>query len=75
MNGKNKMIAWIAGTITVIILLAVLIVWMEPAKEGISRAEAYKALALVFADRQECESAEEQRQNPGFRTRKRITGS
>ena len=51
------MIAWIAGTITVIILLAVLIVWMEPAKEGISRAEAYKALALVFADRQECESA------------------
>ena len=55
MNGKNKMIAWIAGTITVIILLAVLIVWMEPAKEGISRAEAYKALALVFADRQECE--------------------
>ena len=39
MNGKNKMIAWIAGTITVIILLAVLIVWMEPAKEGISRAE------------------------------------
>ena len=69
------MIAWIAGTITVIILLAVLIVWMEPAKEGISRAEAYKALALVFADRQECESAEEQRQKSCFRTRKRITGS
>jgi stage II sporulation protein D len=66
MNGKNKMIAWIAGTITVIILLAVLIVWMEPAKEGISRAEAYKALALVFADRQECESAEEQRQKSWF---------
>ena len=37
MNGKNKMIAWIAGIIGVIILLIVVIVRIEPEKEGITR--------------------------------------
>ena len=51
MNGKNKMIAWIAGIIGVIILLIVVIVRIEPEKEGITRAEVSKALALALADR------------------------
>ena len=56
MNGKNKMIAWIAGIIGVIILLIVVIVRIEPEKEGITRAEVSKALALALADRKECEA-------------------
>ena len=74
MNGKNKMIAWIAGIIGVIILLIVVIVRIEPEKEGITRAEVSKALALALADRKECEAEAKQRENPGFRSRNRITG-
>lgn len=66
MNGKNKMFAWIAGMIGVVILLTVVIVRMEPEKEGITRAEASKALALVLADRQECEAAAQQREKSWF---------
>lgn len=66
MNGKNKMIAWIAGIIGVIVLLTVVIVQMEPEKEGITRAEASKALAFVLADRQECEAAALQREQSWF---------
>lgn len=34
MNGKNKMIAWIAGIIGVIILLIVVIVRIEPERKA-----------------------------------------
>ena len=66
MNGKNKMIAWIAGIIGVIILLTVVIVRMEPEKEGITRAEVSKALALALADRKECEAEAKQREKSWF---------
>ena len=66
MNGKNKMIAWIAGIIGVIILLIVVIVRIEPEKEGITRAEVSKALALALADRKECEAEAKQREKSWF---------
>ena len=66
MNGKNKMIAWIAGIIGVIIPLIVVIVRIEPEKEGITRAEVSKALALALADRKECEAEAKQREKSWF---------
>lgn len=66
MNGKNKMIAWIAGIIGVIILLIVVIVRIEPEKEGITWAEVSKALALALADRKECEAEAKQREKSWF---------
>ena len=74
MNGKNKMIAWIAGIIGVIILLIVVIVRIEPEKEGITRAEVSKALALALADRKSVRPKQNSGKNPGFRSRNRITG-
>lgn len=74
MNGKNKMIAWIAGIIGVIILLIVVIVRIEPEKEGITRAEVSKALALRLQTGKSVRPKQNSGKNPGFRSRNRITG-
>ena len=74
MNGKNKMIAWIAGIIGVIILLIVVIVRIEPEKEGITRAEVSKALALALADRRNVPAGKRSGEAPVFLPRKRTTG-
>ena len=42
------MILWMGGILAAVILLMVFIVKVEPPAEGISRAEAAKALALVL---------------------------
>ena len=58
------------------ILLMVFIVKVEPPAEGISRAEAAKALALVFEDPQTLEDMASERGKFLFlqTTRKRETG-
>ena len=63
---KTKMIAWVTGIILLIILLMAVIVSMEQPGEGISRAQASKALALALTDKEECESRAKDRQSSWF---------
>ena len=44
---RNKMIAWVAGVVSIVVILMVIIVTMEPPKDGITRAQAFKAMALA----------------------------
>ena len=53
---KNRMIAWTAGVITAVISLMILIVILEPPGEGIARAQAFKAAALLTASKEQCEA-------------------
>lgn len=57
---KNKMIAWMAGMITLVVALMIVIVSLEPPKDGITRAQAFKAVALLTASRKECEDHQKQ---------------
>lgn len=66
---KNKMIAWVAGVILLVVFLMAVIVSMEPARPGLSRAQAFKALALAFTTKEECEKREEQRTSSWFSAR------
>ena len=52
---KNRMIAWVSGVILVVVTLMVIIVKMEPPRDGIIRAQAMKAMALALTDKEECE--------------------
>ena len=58
MNMKNRMIAWVAGVVSIVIILMVIIVAMEPPKDGITRAQAFKAMALAVTTKEECASRE-----------------
>lgn len=60
------MILWMGGILAAVILLMVFIVKVEPPAEGISRAEAAKALALVFEDPQTLEDMASERENSSF---------
>ena len=53
---KNRMIAWTAGVIAAVISLMILIVILEPPGEGIARAQAFKAAALLTASKEQCEA-------------------
>lgn len=66
MNMKNKMIAWVAGVVSIVIILMVIIVTMEPPKDGITRAQAFKAMALAVATKEECASREKERGSSYF---------
>lgn len=57
---KNKMIAWMAGMITLVVALMIVIVSLEPPKDGITRAQAFKAVALLTASRKEYEDHQKQ---------------
>ena len=63
---KKQMILWMGGILAAVILLMVFIVKVEPPAEGISRAEAAKALALVFEDPQTLEDMASERENSSF---------
>ena len=63
---KKQMILWMGGILAAVILLMVFIVKGEPPAEGISRAEAAKALALVFEDPQTLEDMASERENSSF---------
>lgn len=57
---KNRMIAWTAGVIAVVIFLMVLIVILEPPGEGITRAQAFKAAALLTTSKSRCQERYEE---------------
>ena len=70
---KNRMIAWVSGVVLVVVTLMVIIVKLEPPRDGIIRAQAMKAMALALTDKEECEK----RRNgepPIFQQKKRTTG-
>ena len=52
---KNRMIAWVSGVVLVVVTLMVIIVKLEPPRDGIIRAQAMKAMALALTDKEECE--------------------
>ena len=47
---KKQMTLWMSGIQVAVIALMIFIVKAEPPAEGISRAEAAKAMALIFED-------------------------
>ena len=63
---KNRMIAWVSGVILVVVTLMVIIVKMEPPRDGIIRAQAMKAMALALTDKEECEKRAKERGTSHF---------
>ncbi|MCC8026797.1 MAG: SpoIID/LytB domain-containing protein [Clostridium sp.] len=63
---KNRMIAWVAGVVSIVVILMVVIVAIEPPKDGITRAQAFKALALALTSKEECERKEGERGSSYF---------
>ena len=62
---KNRMIAWVSGVVLVVVTLMVIIVKLEPPRDGIIRAQAMKAMALALTDKEECEKRAEERGTSG----------
>lgn len=50
---KKKFIGWVAAMVALILSLMIIIIKYEPKQDGISRALAYKALALTMASEEE----------------------
>ena len=63
---KNRMIAWVSGVVLVVVTLMVIIVKLEPPRDGIIRAQAMKAMALALTDKQECEKRAKERGTSHF---------
>lgn len=63
---KNKMILWVCTVITVVVSLMAVIVRLEPRGEGITRAQAMKAMALAFTDKAACEQLAAERKQSHF---------
>lgn len=58
---KNRMIAWVSGVVLVVVTLMVIIVKLEPPRDGIIRAQAMKAMALALTGKEECEKRAKER--------------
>ena len=63
---KNRMIAWVSGVVLVVVTLMVIIVKLEPPRDGIIRAQAMKAMALALTDKEECEKMAKERGTSHF---------
>lgn len=63
---KNRMIAWVSGVVLVVVTLMVIIVKLEPPRDGIIRAQAMKAMALALTDKEECEKRTKERGTSHF---------
>ena len=63
---KNRMIAWVSGMVLVVVTLMVIIVKLEPPRDGIIRAQAMKAMALALTDKEECEKRAKERGTSHF---------
>lgn len=63
---KNRMIAWVSGVVLVVVTLMVIIVKLEPSRDGIIRAQAMKAMALALTDKEECEKRAKERGTSHF---------
>ena len=63
---KNRMIAWVSGVVLVVVTLMVIIVKLEPPRDGLIRAQAMKAMALALTDKEECEKRAKERGTSHF---------
>ncbi|WP_195635978.1 SpoIID/LytB domain-containing protein [Enterocloster bolteae] len=63
---KNRMIAWVSGVVLVVVTLMVIIVKLEPPRDGIIRAQAMKAMALALTNKEECEKRAKERGTSHF---------
>lgn len=63
---KNRMIVWVTAVVSIVIILMVVIVALEPPKDGIVRSQAFKAMALALTSKEECERREEERGSSYF---------
>lgn len=63
---KNRMIAWVSGVVLVVVTLMVIIVKLEPPRDGIIRAQAMKAMALALTGKEECEKRAKERGTSHF---------
>ena len=63
---KTRMIAWVSGVVLVVVTLMVIIVKLEPPRDGIIRAQAMKAMALALTDKEECEKRAKERGTSHF---------
>ena len=63
---KNRVIAWVSGVVLVVVTLMVIIVKLEPPRDGIIRAQAMKAMALALTDKEECEKRAKERGTSHF---------
>ncbi len=71
MNRKNQMIAWVAGVITIVVALMIIIVVIEPSGDGITRAQACKAMALVLTSGGDLKKREQKRESSYFSSREK----
>lgn len=71
---KKQMILWMSGILAAVIALMIFIVKVEPPAEGISRAEAAKAMALVFEDPEDLENMASDRELSAFSDKEKATG-
>ena len=63
---KKQMTLWMSGILVAVIALMIFIVKAEPPAEGISRAEAAKAMALIFEDPENLENMAADREISAF---------
>lgn len=68
---KNRMVAWVAGVISIVIILMIIIVVMEPSGAGITRAQAFKAMALALTTKDECARREDEGGSSHFTAREK----
>ena len=71
---KKQMTLWMSGILVAVIALMIFIVKAEPPAEGISRAEAAKAMALIFEDPGNLENMAADRKFPHLQIKKKATG-
>lgn len=63
---KNRMIAWVTGVVSIVVILMVIIVAMEPPGDGIARSQAFKAMALALTANEDCVKREQERGSSYF---------
>lgn len=56
---KKKIMGWLFGIPAIVVILVVIIVLNEPERDGISRASAYKAMALSMTTANTCKTQAE----------------
>ena len=72
---KNRMIAWVSGVVLVVVTLMVIIVKLEPLRDGIIRAQAMKAMAPgPYGQGKSVKRGAKGGEPPIFPQKKRTTG-
>ena len=71
---KTSLILRVGGVLAVVAVLIGIILWLEPERAGITRAQAAKAAALFRVSREECIQYGEETEALIFRKKNEITG-